>query len=363
MNLFRIIEDSSNNAIRSQRSNGSMPPGHNGPYNDPETSVRNTAHWCISFLKAYQISDNQQFLDAAVKCGEYLLSDEARPMDSVFFCRKNPEKDFANGLVGQAWAIEALVELFKATSEKKYIELAVEVFLEHPYDDYYHGWIRRNVDGSFNGFDKTFNHELWFAAAGSMLIEFNEDIEYQVKDFMQSVNDHLEIYKDGCIRHKGMFLKLSPREVIKGTLRKYLEKPKVRKYMRMKSEGYHGFNLYAFALLKRELPAHSFWESKKFRKTLKFANSDRFRSELPESKYGFPYNPPGFEMAFAFQEFGYVSEEEISKWISWQIKTCYDFETKLMVKGDTPDKNTSAARIYEATRLKNYSLHITDAST
>lgn len=356
MTLKEFILKTSEVRLNLQSHNGSMPPGHNGPYKDPETPVRNTAHWCITFLKAYQISDNQQFLDVAVKCGEYLRSNEARPMGSVFFCRINPEKDFANGLVGQAWAIEALVELFKATSEKKYIELAVEVFLMHPYDDYYHGWIRRNVDGSHNGFDKTFNHELWFAAAGAMLIEFSEDIESQVKDFMQSVNNHLEIYKDGCIRHKGMFLMKSSREVLKGTLRKCLEKPSVRKYMRMKSIGYHGFNLYAFALLKRELPDHSFWSSDKFIKTLKFANSEKFKKELPDSKYGFPYNPPGFEMAFAFQEFEFLTEEEIAEWVSWQIKTCFNFDTNLMTEGGTFDKNTAAARIYEATRLKNYTL-------
>ena len=154
MTLNDIILQSANKGLQQQLQSGAMPPGHNGPYNDPETPVRNTAHWCLIFLKAYDISDEDRFLDASIKCGSYLLSKEARPMDSVFYCRENPKKDFANGLVGQAWAIEALVELFKATSEKKYIDLAVEVFLEHPYDDYYHGWIRRNVDGSYNVSDK-----------------------------------------------------------------------------------------------------------------------------------------------------------------------------------------------------------------
>lgn len=357
--LYELLVSTASKSLElKDRNYAYFSPGHNGPYKDPETPVRNTAHWCITFLKVYEITGNKNFLDAANKCGEYLISKEARPMESVFFCRKNPEKDFANGLVGQAWAIEALVELYKTTSDSKYIELAKDIFLLHTYDKKYGAWIRRNVDGSFNDFDRTFNHELWFAAAGGMLAEYNDEIKAQVSHFMNILEGHFEIYRDGCIRHKGMFLLKSREEVLKRVARKIFESPGSRKYMRMKSVGYHGFNLYAFALLKKVFPKHSFWNSTKFKKALAFAASDHFKKELSDSKYGFPYNPPGFEMAFAFQEFNYLSEKEISEWVSWQLKTCYNFETNLMTEGGTFDKETAAARIYEATRLKNYTLKL-----
>lgn len=358
MKLFRIIEDSSINAVRSQRSNGSMPPGHNGPYIDPETPVRNTAHWCVTFLKAYQISADQQFLDAAVKCGDYLLSDEARPMDSVFFCRKNPEKDFANGLVGQAWAIEALVELSKITGELKYRELAEKVFMMHPYDKSAAAWIRKNVDGSNNGFDETFNHQLWFAAAGGLLSDKNEKIQEHVLHFLNALENHVELYKDGCIKHKGQFLVRTSAQKFRHLIKRIKEPKSRKKYMKMKSIGYHGFNLYGFALLKNKFPDHSFLRSDPLKRALNYAKSDAFKRDLPNSKYGFPYNPPGFEIGYALQEFDAATEDEITDWISWQLKKCFNFKTNLMTEGDAKDPNTQAARIYEATRLNNYELKL-----
>lgn len=40
---------------------------------------------------------------------------EARPMAATFWHRKNPEKDACNGLIGQAWTIEALTMAAGAT--------------------------------------------------------------------------------------------------------------------------------------------------------------------------------------------------------------------------------------------------------
>lgn len=358
IDLYSAILESVKEIVHKQNEDGSFPAGHNGPYKDPETSVRNTAHWCISLLKAYEITEDKDFLTRAKKCGNYLMDEKSRPMNSIFFCRKKPDKDFSNGLVGQAWAIEALVELTKITKDEKYIQLAIQVFLMHPYDDKYGAWIRKNVDGSLNGFDRTFNHQLWFAAVGGMLTSHNQKIQEQVTHFMDRLDDHFETYRDGCIRHAGKFLLKSKLELAKGTLQKLLESSEHRTYMRMKSAGYHGFNLYAFGLLKQVFANHIFWETPKFKKALAFAASDSFKKELENSKYGFPYNPPGFEMGFAFQEFNYLSEDKIAEWVSFQISKCYDFETNLMTEGGTFDPETAAARIYESTRLKNYILKV-----
>jgi len=128
--------------------------------------------------------------------------------------------------------------------------------------------------------------------------------------------------------------------------------------MKMKSVGYHGFNLYGFALLKNSFPNHSFFSSDILRKALDYAKSNSFKQELPMSKYGFPYNPPGFEIGYALQEFDAAKEDEITGWISWQLKKCFNFKKNLMTQGDAKDPNTQAARIYEATRLKNYELKL-----
>ncbi|MEX2409824.1 MAG: agl cluster protein AglQ [Candidatus Paceibacterota bacterium] len=358
MKLYDLLVSSANTTVQSQKLNGSLFAGHNGPYFDSETSVRNTAHWCITFLKAFKITNEEKYLKAGTKCGDYLLSSEARPMNKVFYCRTNPEKDFSNGLVGQAWAIEALVELYNVTNEAKYIETAIRVFLYHPFDTKYMAWKFLNVDGSYNGFDKTFNHQLWFAAAGALLKKHDEKIDEYVNLFLNQLNTHLELYSDGCVIHKGKFLIRSKSEKISYILSRIKSSKEDRDYMKMKSVGYHGFNLYAFAILKSIYPDHSFFKSEKMIKALKYAASDFFREELPKSKYGFPYNPPGFEIAYAFQVFKFEPEETISKWVSWQIKNCYNFDSNLMSEGDTKDPLTYAARFYEATRLKNYQLEL-----
>lgn len=358
MNLYNIICATAEAIQENQNSDGSFSPGHNGPYKDPETPVRNTAHWCITFLKAYQVSDNQEYLEAALQCGDYLLSDEARPMNSVFYCRKNPDKDFSNGLVGQAWSIEALVMLTEVTGQTRYIDLAQKVYLMHPFEYESKAWKYLNVDGSYNGYDKTFNHQLWFAAVGGLLSGVNSEIKKQVSSFLNYLDNHLELYSDGCIKHKGSFLTLSKEDKLKLFYSKLRMNRRKKSYMKMKSVGYHGFNLYAFAMLKKSFPEHSFFRSNKLKKALDCAASDRFMEVLPESKYGFPYNPPGFEMAYAFETFKTLPEAEIAEWVSWQIKECYDFENNLMVNGGAFDETTAAARLYEATRLNNYELNL-----
>ncbi|MDT9237178.1 MAG: hypothetical protein P5675_26370, partial [Limnospira sp. PMC 917.15] len=70
--------------------------------------------------------------------------------------------------------------------------------------------------------------------------------------------------------------------------------PREKTYIRMKSAGYHGFNLYGFSLLKQSFPQHPFWKSEKMQKALAYAKSDKCKKEVQDSKYSFPYNPPGF---------------------------------------------------------------------
>jgi hypothetical protein len=92
-----------------QQKDGSFPSGHNGPHGDEETPVRNTSH-ALYILCWLVDSGFDEYKDKANLAVDYLLSKQARPMGSSFWCRSNPEKDFNNGLVGQAWVFEALLK-------------------------------------------------------------------------------------------------------------------------------------------------------------------------------------------------------------------------------------------------------------
>lgn len=364
MRLNDIILQSAKAALDLQSANGSFPKGHNGPYYDPETPVRNTAHWLITLLKAYELSNESTFKDAAFKAAQYLTAPAARPMRATFFCRTNPGKDFCNGLIGQAWAIEALVIASKTLEDHKYQELAKEVFLLHPFDYEVSLWRRVNVDGSHTTYDMTFNHQLWFAAAGAMLDGDKEGkIQRQVARFLDRVQKaHLRTARSGRITHS-LRLSSSLRGISGAaayTLRHPRQVIKQNTKMTHKEIGYHAFNLYGFCLLYQHFPMHPLWQSKKFMPTLRFMNSREYVKGLENNRFGYPYNPPGFEVAFTMQVFGSHLSSVLKPadwWVEQQLKLCYDVREKMMNR-NTEDKETLAARLYEATRLQDMKVKI-----
>jgi len=135
VNLLEILIQETENSLKLQHSNGAFEPGHNGPYFDCETPVRNTSHWLFTLCSLYERTGKTKYLESSTRAAEYLASRYARPMKASFWIRKNPQKDFCNGLIGQAWAIEALVLASKVLEEPRYYKIAEEVFLLHPWDE------------------------------------------------------------------------------------------------------------------------------------------------------------------------------------------------------------------------------------
>lgn len=364
-NLYELIESSAAAAAVLQLTDGAMPSGHNGPYHDPETPVRNTSHWLITFLKAYEVSGKQRFLEAARRAIAYLCSDAARPMGAAFWHRRNPEKDFCNGLIGQAWTIEALSVAARALEDETCQQLAEAVFLLHPFDEQLGLWRRVSVDGSYLSLDMTFNHQLWFAAAGALLLSACDGrIKQRVLRFMDRLPENLDLYPNGLIRHplKIKNSTISRSQRFKQLGRNLLRKPKPKRDSKLyqKSLGYHAFNLYALALLKQQIPLHLFWQSVQIRQVLAYIEAEEFVQGLDQNEYGYPYNPPGFEVAYALEVFGDQARPMQVWWVAEQIRRCYDLETHMMSRG-TRDPVTHAARLYEATRLPDLDLQIRDS--
>ena len=267
MYLSDIILQSAHAGLALQSDRGDFPPGHNGPYYDKETPVRNTSHWLITMLKAYEISGKTIFKDSAYRAAKYLTGSEARPMNATFFCRLNPEKDFCNGLIGQAWALEALIFASKVFEDHRYKNLAKTVFAAHPFDSNTGLWRIVNTDGSYRSFDMTFNHQLWFAATGGMIDPKSDGaIGHLVIRFLDCAQiNHLRVRRSGRIQHaitgpphKNVILSLS-RFFFKHSNSKAQKTEMVEKEI-----GYHAFNLCAFAILNEIFPDHPFWKTRKF---------------------------------------------------------------------------------------------------
>ena len=347
INIHSILEKRSREVMGSLNRDGTMPAGHNGPYGDPETPVRNTAHWLVTFCHLFTQSGETKYREIGNRLTDYLLSQESRPMGASFYCRSNPEKDFCNGLVGQAWVMEGLIAAFGSLGREDAGKVAKDLFFLHPFLEGRAIWKRVAVDGSYLSPDETFNHQLWFAAIASLLDD--EEIQRRVGSFLSRVVPRVQLYTNGVIFHQSRLNRSdlkNPKEMI-ASMRRLIN----WRRLYYKSVGYHGFNLYALALLRGRIPHHPFWNSKKMKMLLNAMNDRQFIKDLSAAAlFGYWYNPSGIELAYSAEVFG-MGEDLAQKWIDLQVHHSFNVKKMELLTLNSPDPITSAARIYECTRL------------
>jgi len=370
MRLIDIIVEITGNISRLQKENGSFMAGHNGPYFDNETPVRSTSHFLILMSGCQNLTNNKKYKDKIYKSAEYLCSKDARPYGYTFYHRDKENKDKCNGLIGQAWTIEALVEATKTLEDAKYHKVGEELFLQHPFNYESGLWNRLEINGDIISVDKTFNHQLWFAACSSMLFK-NNDLENRIRTFMGFLAENMDTDGNGLILHslknknkteniqKASLKKNKGKSIssfLNNTYKTIFDKKIKNDYekIKYKSIGYHSFNMYAFALLKEQVPVHEFWNSLLFIKTLDYMLSSGYRASLNKNIYGYPYNPPGFEIPYALNIFSDLikgkSGKNIDHWINEQIIRCYNKNTGMLDR-NTTDPIIQSARMYELIRV------------
>jgi len=377
-NIYELIFSSAIAGAELQASDGRMPPGSNGPYSDPETPVRNVGHWLIMFSRVYEWTGEERFRASALRCAEFLYSREARP-HGFSFHHRNGRKDHCNGLVGQAWTFEALVEASALLCDSHYAHLAEEVFFQHPFNEELGLWKRLEIDGRVLSEDPTFNHQLWFAACASLLqTERRAEILRRVNIFLDRLDTNLTVLPEGLVYHPIEHLleeqltqqfKFGPQA--KRAVRNWLHdltrlrfpkapatenelRRRTKENLIYKSIGYHAFNTYAFALLRQQIPNHSFWTTSRFRKMIVYLETDSYRAVLDDNKYGYPYNPPGFEVPFSLMVLKEMDQSELVVvtrwWVGEQFRRSFNPKTGKMEK-NTEDPETHTARLYELTRM------------
>lgn len=364
MRVDELIVRTAEAALELQAPDGSFIGGHNGPYRDPETPVRNTAHWSLTLLKAHSISGDQHLAEAARRAADFLIRPSNRPMGATFLCRTNPGKDLCNGLIGQAWAIEALAGAARASSDERYAQLALKIFCLHPFDSDRGLWQRVNVDGSRQSVDPTLNHQLWFAAAGSQLADDGDrKIAVQLARFLDRTHAaSLHQHPSGRIRHAlGPVRVVDRLRMILGWLRHPQRARGLASDLAYKEIGYHAFNLYALADLHGYAPEHPMWQSRKLKKALLYLETDDFAASITNS-YGGPYNPVGFEAAHAVLSLGEmagVDPASAGTWIGRQLDHTWDRATTMLARNSS-DPTTLAARFYELTRVAELAIEVGD---
>jgi len=382
--LWDLIALSATQGASLQRKDGSMPAGHNGPWLDKDTPVRNTAHWAITFSKAHQVTGKEIFKEKAFAACEYLLSEKALPYKQAFYCRDSKKKNRSNGLIGQVWAIEPFLILGRYYDRKDYLEFARDKLLEQPFDEDLKLWKIREISGEVIGITRTFNQQLWFAQLSLAVANSTKSVELfdRSNSFFENLEKRMVFLDRGLLSHEFPLEQVEQsRENPISPFRRLLRKAKKffsnlanvnDPYEKSKpglntlSNGYLSFNLYGFALAYSESKEKKWWKNLYLQSYLKdifeYVEGISFLRLSQKNDYAWAYNPVGFEIAFAldaFQELLPVngSHEKLSQWVEIQLKSHWDASSSLL-KRNTQDPDTLAARIYEATRIPNMDLKI-----
>lgn len=337
-------------ALTHQCADGSMPSGHNGPYFDIETPIRNTSHYLIAFLRARELSGEMGYYSAAERCLSYLLANNPYRKIHTFHQRTKVGKDHCNGLIGPAWNMEALLYAADKLNNQHARNLARELFLLHPFDEEDCIWYRVEPDGQVLTCDGTFNHQLWFAACAAPLATDTPEAADLIIRFLDKLKVNWATARNGRIIHSLWLKNRRWRERIKRIV-----KPEYRRSIILKEVGYHAFNLYAFALLADSPVQWPKGLRARVDRAVVYLYHPEYTSLIEQSIYGFPYNPPGWEVMYSLlqlSEFEFELEE-VKRWLIRQFKKNLDFNS-FTLKYNTEDEATMTARIYECARFPNH---------
>jgi len=345
--------------------------GCNGPYGHNDTPVRNTSHWCIIFGYLWKVTHDIRYYTIMLKFADYICYMQSKSQSGAVECMTTDLFDHLNGLIGQAWAIEALTYVYKKTNNDKYLETAKRIYTSQKYDWSTHLWRRIELDGRDIGYDYTFNHQLYFALAASKIsdCEYDEKIEEVVADFLEGTLTHFNIHNDGLICHYVSLPRPSGRKYYLRKIVKTLGQP--LKFLDPNAFnlnnheiGYHLYDMYIFALLYNKYSNFKIFQTDKFKKALEYSmniyslnikfntiNFQKFkRTPLKKfvklNKFSYGYNSPAFELPVIAKSFNFLDRIDCNQLWNFQMEWFYD-KVKNSFSRNNHDSNTLDARLYE----------------
>lgn len=372
---YRFIKKIADNKLQEFNKIGYALEGNNGPYFSLDSPVRNTAHWIIIFSYLWRKTNDRKYYEIVNKFADYIMDDSNYGVNGAIICRLDKGMDKTNGIIGQAWVMEGLIEAFKVTRNTEYIEVAEKIFKSQPYNYNTHVWDVVDIDGKEWGPDRTYNHQVWFAAAGSLLLDvvYNEEIENQIKDFLDYSDKLFYIHRNGLLYHQANCrtgitnkIKFFTRKILCELSHLFNIKSQSFNIL-MLEEGYHLFDLFGFALLIDRFGDNKVFKTKKFMKAVKYAASENHIKKLMHpsvvdkksdvrcnkfefNEYAFGYNSPAFEYPFvAIKLKGNINETLLERLWNEQISKTFDEKSQTFSKGNH-DVNTLTARMYELVR-------------
>lgn len=343
--------------------------GNNGPHGHEDTPVRNTSHFLIIYSYMYKKYKKEKYLEICKKFADYICSESDKTKNGSVQCMVTDKFDHLNGLIGQGWAIEALLYYYDISDESKYLDYACKIFYSQKYDYKLHLWHRIEIDGKDIGIDPTYNHNIWFAACSSKILDYKYDAELKkiIDDLMiNGTKRDFRIYKNGLLKHS---VKIAPKKSIMIRIKKAIKfilypvrKLNLRKLdTKYMERAYHVFDMYGFCILEEIFPQYEIFSSIKYKKAKEYAldikkmNSDYNVFSAIENNNGkfnvfsYSYNSLAFEFPYVSSCIGNENMTIYSELYDIQCKLMYDEKEKNFSRHN-PDVVTFDARTYEIIR-------------
>lgn len=333
--------------VSQQAQSGAMPAGRNGPHNHQMTAVRNTAHW----VQLFAVGDCLKVEGSAAameRAASWLLKQMDAHCDGLTRHRDEYGKSDTNGLVGQAWVVEALLRCYSAWSRPEFAMRARKIVTAHSIDPESGYWFERRTVGDANYVNRTLNQQVWFTLQAVRVQEVLRDLEH--RDAYASTLT-LERVQKAIAQFISEVppVRLLPLHIGRETFRARTKRrliPGRRNLYDLKRAGYHFFALKGLA----ELQAHSGADPAIRRLNLRPFVSEEFVVQAQGSPFGYDYNVLGYELYHSWKNLRCAAELRplVHAALSEQNR-----HIRAVLEGRTVsgDRSTLLARSYEAAVL------------
>ena len=337
---LKFIDISISQIVTINRKEAYFPGGCNGPHLALESPVRNSAHVLYGLLVAYEVSGKSVYKATAERIFNWLFINCPYWKNGIYINRQKTKLDSCNGVIGNAWLIEALNKS-KLHFKSNVSELDENLSSQNKYDNKINAWRRFDPINKRYGVDYTLDHQVWLASA-LVAYDFRAN---EIVNFLNACNQEaMDVRECGRINHL-----FRDRRSLKGIYLNYLYNGDSSEKTAFRSEieiGYQVYTIFPFARLHRLYEGHPLFKSKKFLKALKYVDCNWAESAL-NNKYGVTYNSPGLELALIksqFEDYIPLGWEEV-----YQLLEAHD----AVMAGNSHnrmvmvDKLTLVARSYE----------------
>lgn len=353
---------------------GHAAAGHNGPYYQLDSPVRNSAYYLAIYSYLYRVTHENIYLDMCEMLYAYIRDVHKESFSGAIRCMDMNTSTYSfgpdrlNGLIGQAWVIDALLSYYEVSELPDVLEMAISITKSQKYDSSLHLWHRIDVSGEDLGIDRAYNHNVYFAASAARLLEhhYESSLDEEIRDFLSlGAERDFRVNMSGRLRHQVAIpihanawqrAWIIAKRLAKVALSPFKNLNPKKLDVAYQENGYQIFDMYGFKMLEKRYGNLPLFSSKKYRKAKAYAldlNSMNKRLGVKDgsrhlNEYGYLYNSPAFE-------YPYIAEIDSSDFAA--LNALIDVHRRYMLDQVTgqfsrnnPDIETFNARTFEIIR-------------